>query len=147
MRFNSNIGKAFIIVIVLLTACKKNEGSDICGYYKIHSANYAEEIMYLFQGINCYVGGSELDLKSDSTYKLMTCGSIMTGSWRKADSKVLLSILTNDYRIDSFSKTWPKLPIGKDLITYNIQKNALIRIEKGKVKCIEILDKKSNITP
>lgn len=66
----------------------------------------------------------------------------MTGKWNRVKDQILLTVLTNNYRIDSLNKTWPKPGLGTGPIVFNIVKNSLTRISMGRLhKSVEILEK------
>ena len=135
---------ARILLGVLLVGCtnKATFQPGIYTYVKISKL----ELGYLFltKGVKNYYVGSELILKKDSSYKYITCGNILTGSWRCFKDSLLLKVTNNRWRIDSlnnfgFNGTWPRIPTKP--LGFKIENNYLERIHilKNGKKIIEKL--------
>jgi len=71
--------------------------------------------LYITQGINNYSVGSKMILSRDSTFQYITCGNIITGTWRSQVDTLYIKIRTNRWRNDSLNKygwdgVWPSIP-------------------------------------
>jgi hypothetical protein len=99
--------------------------------------------LYLRYGTTSYTVGSELQVNEDSSYCYITCGNIMTGTWKIKDDSLMLMMETNRWRNDSlnehgFNGKWPEVymkPFG-----FKITGNCLTTVQKYKQGHIDKLE-------
>ena len=78
-----------------------------------------------------YSMGSELELKQDSTFKLITCGNEICGTWNLRNDTLALLVLSNQFRNESLNTSMSKPKLG--MICYILNKNTLTNLSTVKV--------------
>lgn len=120
-----------VLFILLLFSCSL-QTSLKPGYYKyVKPSRFESRYLFITQGIKSYVGGSEIILNNDSTFKHTSCGNIITGKWNIKKDSLFLKVLTNRWRNDSLNKygfngTWPTIPNKQ--IGFQIRNDCLLYI-------------------
>jgi hypothetical protein len=98
MKKGLYIGLLFIVV-----SCSSTE-KVIVGKYKSKTYNIFQRIIMQIKS-ETSVMGSELELRSDSTYLYISCGNIINGNWRIYSNDTLaLFCKNNKFRNDSLNK-------------------------------------------
>lgn len=102
-----------IVAIILLAACAKH--NSLIGNYHSAKPGYFTFLRYYLDGYSRYFSGSELIIKEDSTFNMITCANIFTGDWFCDDDSLYMQVKTNRWRNDSlqengFNGTWPEIP-------------------------------------
>jgi hypothetical protein len=135
---------ARILLGVLLFGCTNNTTFQPGTYSYVQISKLELGYLFLTKSVTNYYIGSELILNKDSSYKYITCGNILTGSWRCLKDSLLLKVTNNRWRIDSlnnfgFNGTWPRIPTKP--LEFKIENNYLERIHilKNGKKIIEKL--------
>jgi hypothetical protein len=133
-----------IIIVILFYACSNQTKVKQGTYRYVRLSKIELGYLFLTKGIKSNLIGSEIVLKNDSTFKYVTCGSIMTGKWNQINDSLFLKVTKNRWRIDSLDKygfqgTWPIIPIK--LIGFKVYNNYLEKINhlKNGEKAIEKL--------
>lgn len=134
---------AILILVIFITSCSSYDIS-ITKYKSVRYSKFEQYWNYLFRGINTFAVGSEIELKSDSTYKYTTCGNIITGTWSTSEDSLLLKVLTNRWRNDSLNTYGfeGKMPeIAKEPIVFMFDSNSIhaVHINKKGRKTIQKL--------
>lgn len=109
--------KLLFISIVILTSC--NSKNDITGQYVNVTPN---KLDCFILGTTKYVKGSSLEINSDSTYKLVTCGVISIGKWSVKNNKLKLKAKSTRFKKDTIAT--PKYIDG--FFNYKIKNGVLI---------------------
>ncbi|MGB6034692.1 MAG: hypothetical protein WBG42_00390 [Cryomorphaceae bacterium] len=107
----------FTLMLLLLTSCSAQE-SELTGTYKSDDPNLVKKgWKVVFEGYDGFITGTQLDLKADSTFHMVTCGNILTGEWSHTDDSLYLTYQTNHWKNDSLQEfgldgKWPELDKG-----------------------------------
>jgi hypothetical protein len=121
-----------------------NVSGQITGTYKSVEYSLFERGMLYLKGIKTYEGGKTLTLKSDSTFRMMSCSVIETGKWTIVDDSLYLEInkrvLRNNGNNNIEKKAeWLKKPFRTKI--YKIIENGFYREIYLKNKNIKSADK------
>jgi hypothetical protein len=104
----------FTALLLLISACAPAQ-TELAGTYKSADTNLIKKgWKYIFEGYDGFTMGTELELKTDSTFHMVTCGNILTGVWHHTEDSLYLTYQTNRWRSDSlhehgFEGKWPEL--------------------------------------
>ena len=96
------IRKWIFMAFLGLGSC--SEPSNIVGSYEIETKSYAYKLWKNLEEPTSFTVGSELLVRSDSSFTLKTCGNIISGKWRLAQDTLFLKPLTSRWRSDSLHK-------------------------------------------
>jgi hypothetical protein len=135
---------------VILVSCAP-EPSELAGTYKSEDPNLIMKgWKYAVEGYEGFLTGTELELKTDSTFQMVTCSNILTGTWKYNQDSLYLTYQTNRWRSDSLQKfgldgKWPELT-EKGTEVVEINGNQLITgvvstKNDGGVKLYHVLEK------
>jgi hypothetical protein len=103
-----------IVILTLLVACTAQE-TELMGTYKSADPNLVKKAWkYVIEGYDGFITGTELELRPDSSFHMVTCGNILTGTWSNAQDSLYLTYQTNRWRSDSLQEfgldgKWPEL--------------------------------------
>jgi hypothetical protein len=115
---------ATILVCCILLNCNTQpKPNELTGIYKAKTPNLLVQAYNNYKKA-AYVVGSEITLKTDSTFIYTTCGNIITGNWFVIKDSIYLKVNTNYYKNDSLNQI-RKPKIGKKPIALKIFKNTL----------------------
>lgn len=132
-----------VFLFILLVSCSNQ--NDLVDKYETVKPNRLKWMWYYYiEGYRGYASGTELTLKEDSTFHLITCGNIIDGTWHCNDDSLYLSVDSNKWRKDSLQKHGyngkcpqiPKQPYG-----LKVRNNKLYWLISKKHKTINILEK------
>ncbi len=139
-----------LVTLLLLCSCSVKH-SLIGAWQANHYSLWEKGIAYL-KGVRGFVVGSELDINSDSTYKMIDCWELSIGKWYiKGDSLVLSNdtIIAKDKQhlnlILEKKELTGRQPKYKYQAAYLIRKNKLIHYNKGIFYAIEKDPKDSSL--
>ncbi len=146
MRNNST--KFILVKSVLLLfvfSFLSNEAQIKIGKYNSVSPNiFHFTKLFVLNGVRSYSTGCSLTLHEDSSYQLITCGNLISGSWTVRKDSLLLLAKTNRWRNDSlhqYGYNGKQPVVCNTYAKYIIKKNSLSSIfsTTNKEKIIEIL--------
>ena len=125
----------FIMCLLVIFGCHPEHKIRFGTYKSITYNKFDLAVLYFLKGMNSAFVGSEITLKSDSSFTYTTCGNSMLGNWQCKNDTLMLDIKSNKYRIDSlnifgFNGHFPSIP--KNPIKFYIDNEYLIRIHKTK---------------
>ena len=125
----------------LVFSCAKD--ISISGEYEVATKTVNDRLFLRKMKSDGRIVGSQLSLKSDSTFLYLTCGNKMTGHWRKTQDSVFLHISTNVYRTDSMKLLSPAFFPDRP-ITFLVRERQLYRIWEtaNTNRTVELLTKK-----
>ncbi len=133
-------------IIFLFSACS-SYGQELVGTYQSERPNLLKMTWkYVVEGYDHFFVGSELTLKRDSSFQMVTCGNIMTGKWYAENDTLYLKHETNRWRNDSlhqhgFNGEWPKSVKFTQKVTYNEEKLIFNTKLEGGQKAYDVLEK------
>lgn len=136
-----------LIISMLLTITFGKALGQITGNYKSAEYNFIEKGLLYLKGVDSFIGGMDLTLESDSSFRLITCSVIETGKWSIINDSLHLEIYTRKSRSDSInnlefevewlkkpfrSKTYEILPIGfyREILLLNAKKEKIKSADK-----------------
>lgn len=136
--------RLLVLLLYIFWSCKNDHRIKI-GTYKSVSYNKVELVcLYLFKKINSAFVGSEINLKSDSSFLYTTCGNILKGYYYCKNDSLFLKVKSNRFKIDSLNYKdshghYDTMPINP--IIFRIENEYLIQIHylNKKEKVIEKL--------
>jgi len=122
--------KFAIICLCLFCFSCTNENESLIGDYTSVQYNVFEDALLNLDQKTTWSIGTQLKLKDDSNFKLITCGNIITGTWTVLNDSLNLNFESNRWRKDSlqevgFEGEWPILYTKP--WKYAIQGNQLIQ--------------------
>jgi hypothetical protein len=151
IRFTNNFKPRFTILVkVSVSIClilgffsclhKSRSKAQIIGVYK----SYTKLSMASLFKKTYYSMGSQLEIKSDSTFEGETCGNFFSGTWEVRFDTLILYQKKNEYKNDSLRKTLPSIKLG--IMKYNIENDLLvskssIRVNNKTYNSVEMLKK------
>lgn len=120
--------KGLIIFVLILTI--GNVFGQITGKYKSTDYNLFERGLLYLKGVDSFIGGMDLTLKSDSSFIMKTCSVLDTGKWFLDNDSLILEVFTRKSRSDSINNAlikpeWLKGPYRS--MTYKIIDNGFYR--------------------
>jgi len=133
-------------ILFLFSACS-TYGQDLVGTYQSERPNLLKQTWnYIVEGYNGFIKGSELNLKRDSSFQLVTCSNIMTGTWYAESDTLYLKHETNRWRDDSlhqhgFNGEWPESVKYTEKVIYNDDKLIFNTKLEGDQKAYDVLEK------
>ena len=140
--------KGLIIVFILVTITFGNVLGQITGNYKSAKYNIFERGILYLKGVKTFIGGTNLTLKSDSSFSMISCSVIETGKWTIINDSLHLEIKTKTLRNDSNSRKkeakWmkkPFRPIIYKIIENGFYREVYLKIKNKKIKSADKLIK------
>jgi len=133
-------------ILFLFSTCS-TYGQDLVGTYQSERPNLLKMAWkYVVQGYDHFFVGSELHLKRDSSFRMITCGNIMTGNWYAESDTLYLKHETNRWRDDSlhqhgFNGEWPESVKYTEKVIYNDDKLIFNTKLEGDQKAYDVLEK------
>jgi hypothetical protein len=100
---------------MIMIGCTKSSKLRTGTYSFVEISKLELGYLYITKGINNFSLGSKMLLSKDSTFQYITCGNIITGTWRSKLDTLYAEIRTNRWRNDSLNKygwdgVWPSIP-------------------------------------
>lgn len=134
---------AISVFLFCLFGCASTQ-PELSGKYRTDNPNFIKKAwLVVMRGYDSFAAGTELVLKSDSSFRMETCANIITGKWSHTEGSLYLVYETNRWRNDSLHKNgfegrWPQvketpravLINGSSLVFYGALEN---RRSKNKV--------------
>lgn len=135
-----------ILLLLLLYNPALAQKENIYGHYTSTEFTLAEKLFHYINGTGL-TSGTELTLNYDSTYTMLTCANIITGTWTVEADTLRLKACKNRWRNDSlhvhgFNGTWPK--VSESTMNFTIKGEYLNHIynrsfrSKSKTKLIKV---------
>ena len=123
----------FLMVLISTCVVSLNAQNSIIGDYETCEASAMETLIMVAKGANGFVQGSTLSLKKDGSYKMMTCGNIITGRWKVNGKKIVLTALNSRWRNDSLHAKYG-MEKSSYKVVYNIASDGKLWCMEGKTK-------------
>lgn len=115
------------LVLVFTVGCTSHQ-QKIPGVYKSKNLNVIErKWKHMMEGYDAFIIGLKLDLNTDSTFQMTTCGNYLTGSWYSENDTFFLKYETNKWVNDSlqqfgFQGEWAEVPKSIEKVKLRGQK-------------------------
>jgi hypothetical protein len=87
--------------LALSMGCSEKKPELIGTYFSENPHFLKKGWLMVFEGYDGFTNGDELELMPDSTFRLSTCGNILTGRWWTVEDTLCLKYQTNRWRNDS----------------------------------------------
>jgi hypothetical protein len=136
---------AYYLLCLIFAVCSCTKDVSVSGEYRVEAKTINDQLFLRKIRSTDRIVGSELNLKSDSTFLYFTCGNEMTGHWRKIHESISLYVATNIYRSDSM-RSKKEAIIPKEPIIFQIRQRQLYRFwdTTDSNRIVELLTKKIN---
>jgi len=133
-----------VLTLVLLFGHSVHAQSITGTYHSKRISLFSRGFAQIFEN-TLHAIGSSLEIKPDSTFHLITCGSIIDGYWRINGRQLILTDTANRFRIDSLNRTgykgmFPENMLNKSPFIFKIKKHGLKQKTKSEDSNRNIVD-------